>query len=219
MEATETTIQTIKVPVTSPEYVAMLERVNEVNGTGLALANALIALLACALTIAGVFAAYIMWRNSREQKEERRRIYAEHGAQLTEQYNLLVTTYEEKIKSLMEKIESIATTAEDTGNSVADTKQQLEALVSDYQAKLTSLKGSSQQNNFIVTSVEDIPTAKTRIATHFQQTLSQIYNANNALFDIKRCPSCNKEYRVQKYAWTRGSGLYEMECPHCGAIL
>lgn len=201
----------------SPDYVTLLERVNEVNATGLALANLFIAILAVVLTAVGIFVAFFTWRNSREQKEERRRLYAEHSAQLAEQYQVLVATYEEKIKSLMGRIEGIAETAESTGNGVTNTKEQLESLVTDYQNKLDALKESNQPEGFIVQHSDGIPMVKKRHAWQTENFMNSVMSVQNAMYDVKKCPHCKNKYRVSKYDFMNGGGMFQNVCPHCDA--
>jgi len=212
MNATSSTIQ---IPIISPDYVTLLERVNDINGTGLALANTFIALLAVVLTAVGIFVAYITWRNSREQKEERRKIYIEHEAQLAEQSRLLVATYEEKIKALLEKIEGIAETAETTGGDVTNTKRELETLVIDYQTRLNSLKATTQDDRFSLSTIDSIPMVKKKNRWQLDNLQASIGGIQDLTYETKKCPHCNKKYRINKYDSLTSAGLYADVCPHC----
>lgn len=215
MDPASTTIQSIKIPVISPDYVSLLERVNDINATGLALANVFVAILAMVLTIVSIFVAIYIWRTSREQKEERQKFYSEHATQMTEQYQVLVTTYEEKIKSLVDKIEDINKTAEDTGNGMSEAKKQLEALVTDYQSKIIAL--GSRNNTSSHDSIEDIPMA-TKLSPWrlLDNTQTGVLKMMNAVHDVKHCPHCGKQYKVAKFDYTLSGSLYSNACPHCG---
>jgi uncharacterized membrane-anchored protein YhcB (DUF1043 family) len=102
--ATSTVIEIAKPTVVSPEYVALLEKVENIHGVGLALANVLVAVLALVLTVVGIAAAYLMWRNSREQKEERERTQRQYQKEFEDAQN----NYNQKLDELLDFIQKQA---------------------------------------------------------------------------------------------------------------
>lgn len=198
---------------TTTEYIALLESVNEVHGTGLALASVLIALLAVVMTGVGIFAAYIMWRNSREQKEERTRIYKEYADREAKQTRLLIATYEEKIKDLIEQVEKIAQDAEGAGNGVTTTKEKLEDLISEYENKLKSLDPNSL-GSIRFRNIEDTPFAKIKPNTNISEASITSSNLIEGMYDDKKCPNCGQISKVSKL-----NAILNNTCPVCGSEL
>lgn len=200
----------------SPDYVDMLEQINNVHGTGLALASVLIALLACVLTVAGVFAAFLMWRNSVEQKKERQKVQEEHAQRLFEQYQTLVTTYEAKMQGLVERVESIAANAESVDSGMSETKQELEELVSTYRQRLP-VAGFGQTPEPSTHSADDIPFAKQAVTQGTEKAINIQKSFVDNLYEVRQCPHCGKEYRLSKLISL--SGMFTNTCPHCGGAL
>lgn len=99
-----TTASATQMPVISEEYVALLEKVESVHGVGLALANTFIVLLSAVLILVSIAATYLMWRNSREQKEERNKAQERYHEELKDAQD----HYSKKLEDLLKIIQKQA---------------------------------------------------------------------------------------------------------------
>lgn len=143
---TEEIIKTASMPTVSLQYVETLEKVNQIHGVGLTLAGVFIAILGVVMTGATIFVAFYIWRNSSEQKKEkklREQRYEEEMDTLIKKYSeefsknmaILKKTYQEKLDEIVLETKGVSSGA---GKDAEKAKEKLESLLKDYEQKLSS---------------------------------------------------------------------------------
>lgn len=209
--------------VVSPDYVALLEKTDAIHGIGLALASVLIGILGVILTGATIFVAYYIWKNSKEEKEERKKIQDAYNAQLQAlitgcetQFSSLVKIYEERSEEALKKLEEISVNANSTTEVMTEKKREIEAVVAEYRKKIDDVK---KDRNAITTTLTKsvIPFAvqKNQLG-YFDDVINSFSRVTDTMYPVRTCSSCGGRYRVNKFESNVSILSSRTVCPHCG---